>query len=182
MFENFRLFRSWVLSCILAFIAAISIINAQDETLADIKYKEDYDRIQTIIKVGDIVKRSDKLVTLYGEKRDMDPKLLDYADKVFSRDLETLMKQNNFVALRGICERILKVRPKFGEPYLFYGVTLKRDNKIEEAMNAFARGAAIPNVLSTRAKQQLDITYRSAHGGSLVGQDKLIKDAMKDLK
>lgn len=182
MSENTRLFRSWIPSCVLIFTAAVSMINAQDETLADIKYKEDYDRIQTIIKVGDVVKRADKMVALYGEKRDMDPKLRDYADNIFARDLETLMKQSNFVALRGICERVLKMRPRFGEVYLFYGVTLKRDNKIEEAMNAFARGSAIPNALSTRAKQQLDIAYRSLHGGSLVGQDKLIKAAMKDPK
>jgi hypothetical protein len=182
MFGNNRLSRILVPFCVLVFAAAFSIINAQDETLADIKYKEDYDRIQTIIKIGDVAKRADKLIAFYLEKRDMDSKLRDYADNVFARDLESIMKQGNNVALIGLSERILKVRPKFGEVYLFYGIALKRDKKIDEAMNAFARGSAIPNALSTRAKQQLDIAYRSVHGGSLVGEDKLIRDAMKNLK
>jgi hypothetical protein len=49
-------------------------------------------------------------------------------------------------------------------------------------MIAFARGSAIPNALSAKSKQQLDLAYRSVHGGSLVGEDKFIKEAMKDLK
>ena len=182
MFQNIRSFRSWIPSCVLLFTAAVSMVKGQDETLADINYKEDYDRIQIITKVGDVVRRMDKMIALYSERKDMDSKLRDYADNLFARDLESLTKQANYITVRSICERILKVRPKFGEVYLFYGVALKNSKKIEEAMNAFARGAAIPNALSTKSKQQLDIIYRSLHGGSLVGQDKLIKNAMKDLK
>ena len=85
------------------------------------------------------------------------------------------------MALKSICERVLKVRPRFGEAYLFYGVALKRDKKIDEALKAFARAYGIDNPLKAKAKQQLDITYR-ATGGSLSGQEKLVKDAMKDLK
>ena len=182
MLENFRFFRSRFPSCLLVFAAAVSMIKAQDETLADIKYKEDYDRIQAITKISDIVKRADKMVAFYGERRDVDPKLMDYIDNLFARDLETLTKQTNYNAVLGISERILKFRPRFGEVYLFYGVALKNSKKVEDAMNAFARGASIPNALSTKSKQQLDIAYRAVNGGSLVGQDKLIKNAMKDLK
>lgn len=182
MFEKIRPFGVWIPSCALVFAVAVTMIKAQDETLADIKYKEDYDRIQTITKTGDVLKRVDKMVAFYGERRDVDPKLRDYADNLFARDLEALTKQANYIAVLGIGERILKLRPRFGEVYLFYGVALKNSKKIDEAMNAFARGASIPNSLSTKAKQQLDIAYRSVHGGSLVGQDKLIKSAMKDLK
>jgi tetratricopeptide (TPR) repeat protein len=120
-------------------------------------------------------------VALYGERHDMDSKLRDYADNIFTRDMETLMKQNNYIALKGICERALKVRPRFGEAYLFYGVALKRDKKIDEALQAFARAYGIDNPLKAKAKQQLDVTYR-ATGGSLSGQEKLVKDAMKGLK
>ena len=182
MSENTRLFRICLLSCGLVFLSAICLANAQDETLADINYKEDYDRIQSITKIGDLVKRLDKIAALYAEKRDIDIKLRDYADKLFARDMETLTKQANYVAVRGISERILKLRPKFGEVYLYYGIALKNSKMINEAITAFARGASIPNALSQKSKQQLDIAYRSAHGGSLVGEDKFIKEAMKDLK
>ena len=121
------------------------------------------------------------MVALYGDRRDMDSKLRDYADNIFARDMEALMKVNNYIALKGICERVLKIRPRFGEAYLFYGVALKRDKKIDEALKAFARAYGIDNPLKAKAKQQLDVTYR-ATGGSLSGREKLVKDAMKDLK
>ena len=182
MFENIRVFGSRILSCVLVFAFAISIINDQDETLADIKYKDDYDRIQSITKTSDLVKRLDKMANLYGERRDMDIKLRDYADKLFVLDMEALTKQSNYIAVRGLSERVLKNRPKFGELYLYYGIALKNSKKVDEALTAFARGASIPNALSAKSKQQLDITYRSVHGGSLVGEDKFIKEAMKGLK
>jgi hypothetical protein len=182
MFVKFRLFRLWLPSFVLVSVASICMLKGQDETLADIKYKEDYDRIQSIVKISDLVKRLDKLAALYSERRDMDIKLRDYADNLYSRDMETLTKQANYVAVRGISERILKIRPKFGEVYLYYGIALKNSKMVNEAMIAFARGSGIPNALSTKSKQQMDIAYRAAHGGSLVGQDKFIKDAMKDLK
>jgi tetratricopeptide (TPR) repeat protein len=182
MFEKCRSFRLWFPFIALVSIVSVSLLNAQDETLADIKYKEDYDRIQSIVKTADIVKRLDKLSILYAERRDMDIKLRDYADNVFARDMEILAKQANYVAVRGLSERVLKLRPKFGEVYLYYGIALKNSKMLNEALIAFARGASIPNSLSVKSKQQLDIAYRSAHGGSMVGQDKLIKDAMKDLR
>jgi hypothetical protein len=133
MLENIRVFGSRIFSCVLVFALAISIISAQDETLAEIKYKDDYDRIQSIIKTSDLVKRLDKMATLYGERRDMDVKLRDYADKVFALDMETLTKQANYIAVRGLCERVLKTRPKFGEVYLYYGIALKNSKKVDEA-------------------------------------------------
>jgi tetratricopeptide (TPR) repeat protein len=112
----------------------------------------------------------------------MDSKLRDYADNLFARDLESLMNQGNFTALKGSCERVLQIRPKFGEVYLFYGVALKNEKKIQEAMNAFAKGYLIQNPLKAKAKQQLDVAYRQFSGGSLVGEDKIIKNALKELK
>ena len=182
MFGKIRLFRGGIPAVVLVFAAAMSMVYAQDETLADIKYKEDYDRIQSIIKISDIVKRLDKMIALYGERRDMDSKLRDYTDNLFARDMETLTKQANYIAVRGLSERVLKLRPKFGEVYLFYGIALKNSKMVNEAMTAFAKGSSLPNALSTKAKQQLDIAYRATHGGSLVGEDKFIKDAMKTLK
>jgi tetratricopeptide (TPR) repeat protein len=179
MLKKVRLFRIWIPFFFCA--AFLSAAVAQDETLEDFKYKEDYDRIQSIVKTADVVKRAERMVTLYGERKDMDSKLRDYADNIFAKDMESLMKLNNYIAMKGLCERVLKVRPRFGEAYLFYGVALKRDKKIDEALKAFARAYGIDNPLKAKAKQQLDVTYR-ATGGSLSGQEKLVKDAMKDLK
>jgi hypothetical protein len=47
---------------------------------------------------------------------------------------------------------------------------------------AFAKGSVITNQFKTRSKQQLDVLYRAEHGGSLIGEDKLIKDAVKELR
>ena len=179
MLKKVRLIRTWIPFFFCA--AFLSTVVAQDETLEDFKYKEDYDRIQSIVKTADVVKRAERMVAFYSERKDMDSKLRDYADNIFAKDMETLMKQNNYIAMKGLCERVLKVRPRFGEAYLFYGVALKRDKKIDEALKAFARAYGIDNPLKAKAKQQLDVTYR-ATGGSLSGQEKLVKDAMKDLK
>ena len=161
-----------------AFLAAAA---AQDESLEDFKYKEDYDRVQAIAKTADIVKRAERMVTLYGDRRDMKVELRDYADNIFARDLETMMKQNKDIPMKSLCERALKIRPRFGEAYFFYGIALKREKKTDEALKAFARAYGIENPLKAKAKQQLDITYRST-GGTLSGQDKFVKDAMKGLK
>jgi tetratricopeptide (TPR) repeat protein len=159
-----------------------SLVRAQDSTLADIKYKDDYDRIQAIIGVSDPIKRAGRMLNLYRERPDMDPKLLAYADNVFAKDLETLNKQQNFTVLKGLCERALKIRPRFGEVYLFRGVVLKNEGKIDEAMNDFARCYVIKNPLQSKAKLLLDIAFRSVNKGSLIGEEKLIKQAMQTLK
>ncbi len=182
MFANKSCFGQWFCFFALFLILGALAIRAQQGTLAEIKYKEDYDRLLRITKINEIVKRADQMVTFYKERRDTDPKLQDYADNLFARDLETLMNQANFVALKGLCERALQVRPKFGEVYLFYGVALKNEKKIQEAMNAFAKGYLIQNPLKAKAKQQLDVTYRKFSGGSLIGEDKIIKNALKELR
>jgi tetratricopeptide (TPR) repeat protein len=163
-------------------LPACSDVFPQDETLAEIKYKEDYDRLQKIAPVSQPVKRAGLLLTFYKERPDLDPKLRDYADNLFARDLEALMKQNNTVALKGLCEKAVQVRPKFGEAYFFYGVVLRKEKKIEEAMNALAKSYLIRNPLQKKAKELLDTTYRSYNNGSMIGQDKIIKQARQELK
>jgi tetratricopeptide (TPR) repeat protein len=155
---------------------------AQDESLSEIRYKEDYDQIQKIIKISEPVKRADQMLAFYRGRTDMDPKLREYADNIFARDLETLMKQRNYIAMKGLSERAIKLRPKFGEAYFFYAVALKFDNKVNEAMNAFAKCYLIANPLQKKAKELLDTTYRSTSGGSLIGEDKIINNAKRELK
>jgi tetratricopeptide (TPR) repeat protein len=181
MLKKMGVLMSWIAVCAVLLVMVLSPLYAQD-ALSDIKYKDDYDRIQKAVKIGEPAKRADHMVQIYKESPDMNSQLRDYADNLFAKDLESLMKQGNYIAIMGICERVLKVRPKFGEAYLFYGVALKSDKKLDEALVAFARGASIKGPLQDKAKQQLDVNYRQSHKGSLIGEDKLMKEAMKDLK
>ena len=167
---------------ILVLASTLPAVYAQEGTIDEIQYKEDYDRIQKIIKVNNLVKRADQIIKLYEERSDMNSQLRDYTDGILANDLESLLKQENYIAVRGLSERALKVRPNFGSMYLYYGVALKNDKKIEEALLAFAKGSLIKGRYQARAKQQFDLTYRSTTGGSLVGQDKIIEKAKAELK
>ena len=167
---------------VLAIALGLSAAYAQDESVSEIRYKEDYDQVQKIAKTAEPAKRSEQLLSFYKGRADMDPKIREYADNIFARDLESLLKQSNYTAMRGLAERALKTRPNFGEAYFFLGVSLKFDKKIDEAMNAFAKCYLIKNSLQPRAKQLLDTTYRSANRGSLTGEDKILKKAMSELK
>ena len=109
-------------------------------------------------------------------------KLKEYANGLFIQDIDALVKQNNLGAVKGFAERVLPVSPKFGALYLYYGVSLKNENKTKEAMTAFAKCHLLPNQFQQRAKQQLDIAYRTLNKGSMVGLDKFIKGVEAELK
>ena len=166
---------------ILSFSFGLPNLSAQDQELADIQYKEDYDRVQEIIKVSQPLQRAMKLLELYQDRRDLNSRLRYYVDSIFAKDLESLMKQNNYTALEKICTRTIEVRPKFGEAYFFYAIVLRRDKKTDEAMDAFAKCYVIKNSFQKKAKQLLDIMYRDIHKGSLVGEEKIIERAKKEL-
>jgi hypothetical protein len=175
---------------VVRFLAASALIlgfglcgaRAQDSTLEDIKYKDDYDRVQAMLKMPDIMKRINIALSMYKDRRDMNEELRVYLDNLFVRDLQKLMQQQNFPVLKSVSDRALKIRPRFGEMYLFQGIILKNEKKPQEAMTSFARGFVIKNPLQSKCKQQLDLLFRAAHGGSLIGQEKFIKESMKDLK
>ncbi len=183
MFANTRLFTQLSSLAALIFALTFSTVRAQDQTLEDIKYKEDYDRVQAILKISDIQKRLDRVVALYKERPDMREDLRAYLDNnIFLKDLENLMRGQNIGLLGTICDKTLKARPRFGEVYLYQGFVFKSQKKNSEALMAFAKGSVITNQLKAKSKQQLDVLYRAEHGGSLIGEDKLIKEAVKELK
>lgn len=166
----------------LVLLASFLVVFAQDERLAEIKYKEDYDRLQRIVPIRQPVKRAEQLVKLYKESPDMDSRLRDYADDFFVKDMQSLLNQHDFIALRGICNNAIAVRPKFGQAYFYLGLAYKNEQKLDEAMDNFAISHLIKSRLQKKAKQQLDIIYRSLHNGSLIGEDKIIKKAEAELK
>lgn len=182
MLANKGYFVRLVSFSVLVLTAGLLAAYAQDQTLADIKYKDDYERLQRVVRVTAPIKRVEQLLAFYRDRSDADPKLRDYADNFFARDMDSLTKQANYVAMRGLCERALKIRPKFGEAYFYFGIVLKNEGKAQEAMNAFAKCHLIKNPFQTKAKQQLDILYRKSSGGSLIGENKIVDAARKELK
>jgi tetratricopeptide (TPR) repeat protein len=173
--------RSLTLS-ILFFVACMGIGRSQNDAVEDIKYNDDYERIQKIVAGTQPLKRADQFVALYKERPDMDQKLRMYVDSRFIMDLDALSKQKNFLAIRGLSERAIKIRPNFGEAYMYYGLALKQNNQIDEAINAFAKCFVIPNSYQQRAKPILESTYRAKNGGSMVGLDKLLAAIKKEMK
>jgi len=182
MFEKTRLFARFLSSTALIFAFGLAILRAQDSTLEDIKYKEDYDRVQAMLKVSDMTKRTDRMLLMYKDRPDMSEQIRTYLDSLFLRDLDALMKQQNWTLLKSLSDRAVKIRPRFGEAYLYQGVALKNEKKNQEAMAAFARCSVVTNQFQKRAKQQLDILFRAEHGGSLVGVEKLTSQAAKELQ
>jgi tetratricopeptide (TPR) repeat protein len=182
MFAKRISFSRWSYLFILFLFAGIGIGRAQDGSTEDIKYGDDYERIQKIKAVTQPLKRAEQLVSLIGERKDMDERLRPYVADLFDRDLAALSKQQNFAAIKSLSERATKANPKFGEAYLYYGLALKQDNKLDEAVNAFAKCFLIPNKYQQRAKPLLDAAYRAKNKGSLVGEDKMLAALKKEMK
>jgi len=182
MFANKSFLKHYLSLSIIILISGMFAVRAQKADVEEIKYQEDYDRLQRIAAVKPPLKRADQLATLYTERKDLDSKLKVYADGLFIQDIDALVKQNNFSAVKGFAERVIPVNPKFGALYLYYGVSLKNESKMKEAMNAFAKCHLLPNQFQQRAKQQLDIAYRALNKGSMVGQDKFLKSVEAELK
>jgi hypothetical protein len=145
----------------------------------EIRYQEDYDRLQEIVKISDAAKKADQLVAYYKGRPKLDIKLRAYADSNFGNALNDLMKQPELV--KKLALNAIAVRPKFGEALFFYGVVLKNESKFDDALMAFAKSSIIENSRQSQAKQLLDTTYRGVHNGSLVGQDKLIAKVKAEL-
>jgi hypothetical protein len=168
----------------LAFAAGNSAVFSQD--VDDLQYKDDYDRMQQILKINNPSKRAEQLLVFYKGRSNMDPQIRNYADSYFVKDLESLCSQQDYALVKKITQGALAVRPKFAEAWLFSGVVLKSENKIDEAVMAFAKCYAISyankSPVQTKAKQLFDNAYRAAHKGSLVGSDKLLKKVQEEMK
>jgi tetratricopeptide (TPR) repeat protein len=182
MFATKNFLKRYLSLSVIILIPGLFTGRAQDAALEEIKYQEDYDRLQRIAAVKQPIKRAEQLATLFTEKKDLDSKLKEYANGLFVQDMDALVKQGSLVAAKGFAERVIHVNPKFGAVYLYYGVALKNEKKMKEAMNAFAKCHLLPNQFQQRAKQQLDVVYRSLNKGSMVGQDKFIKAVEAELK
>ena len=91
------MFGRWFSFSVLILASALPAVCAQEGSINEIQYKEDYDRIQNIIKVNNLVKRSDQIIKLYEDRKDLNPQLQDYIDGILANDMEGLLKQAGFV-------------------------------------------------------------------------------------
>jgi tetratricopeptide (TPR) repeat protein len=66
--------------------------------------------------------------------------------------------------------------------YYYLGLSYWQTNKIDIAMLNLAKAYLLKGQASASAKQHLDNLYKSTHGQSLVGQDKVLARATQDLK
>jgi hypothetical protein len=164
----------------LSFGAGSLFVFAQDD---EDRYQEQYDRVvNQIAKVADPAKRAEQLLAFYKATPNMDPRIKPFADDLFTKDLNALMTQQKMLVVKKLSESAVAVRPKFSQAWFFYGVILKSEKKYEEASIALAKSYVIPSTIKDDAKKQLDLAYRAAHNGSMVGEDKLIKTIEAEMK
>ncbi len=186
--SRFRILSTWILPGI-ALILCVGIAQAlvQQETEEEKQerlYREDYDRYQKMSALPDLNKRADLLLNFMRERPDS--KMMQYAQDNLLRVLDSLLKKENNAALLGFSERLIKIRPKVGETYYFYGAALKNNNRFPEAMDALAKCYVLKNPLSARAKDALDRMYKARNPsadsvGVTGGVNRLIKKAEEEV-
>jgi tetratricopeptide (TPR) repeat protein len=164
---------------VLLFGVGLSQLRAQDESPAETKYREDYERVIKIKDIPDGMKRAESLLALM--KEGPDPRVFDYAQTLFLLAVEGFNKAEKYPQVIALSEKFIKLRPQVGETYYFYGTALKKTNKTPEAIDALAKCSVLRNRASRQATEFLEYIYKSQNNGSLVGLDKVLKKAKDDL-
>jgi tetratricopeptide (TPR) repeat protein len=166
---------------LMAFGSSHLYAQAQEEESKEVKqYREDYERYQKAIAIQDSMKRADALFLLMKDRPDS--KVVEHAQMGYLLAVESLAKAEKYPVVITQCERLIKLRPRTGETYYFYGAALKNVGRIPEALNALAKSTLIKNTTSARAQDFLEFVYRSQNHGSLIGLEKIKKAAQEDLK
>ncbi len=147
-------------------------------------YREDYERYQKMAALPDLTKRADLLLAFMRDRPDS--KMMQYAQDNFLRVLDSLLKQENNTAILALSERFMKLRPRVGETYYFFGAALKNNNRFPEAMDALAKCYVLKNPLSARARDALERMYRARNPksdavGVNSGVQKIIKTAQEEV-
>jgi len=110
-----------------------------------------------------------------------DSKVFDYAQGNYLLALENLSKAEKFQQVISLSERFIKLRPKVGETYYFYGAALKNMQRYPEAIDALAKCAVTKNSASRKAREFLEYVYRGQNSGSLIGLNKVLKKAQGEM-
>jgi tetratricopeptide (TPR) repeat protein len=156
-----------------------SLMAQEDETPAQKAYREDYEVFQKIQAVKEPAKRMDELLKFIQER----PKsqLVKNADADILFYIDSLVKQTRWDMVAGLAEKLIKLQPRVGETYYYYGQALDSLKKPDDAMNALAKCYLLKNPGSDRAKLYLDSIYKRTHQGKIDGLDALIQKVRAEL-
>jgi len=168
-----------LLSLLLSFSLPAAIAQEEEESAADKQYREDYNSLQKALAVSNPVKRADLLYEFMKDRPDS--KVFDYAQGNYLLALENLSKAEKFQQVISLSERFIKLRPKVGETYYFYGAALKNMQRYPEAIDALAKCAVTKNSASRKAREFLEYVYRGQNSGSLIGLNKVLKKAQGEM-
>ncbi len=166
----------------LPLVFGFSQVRAQDQEVESkeaAQYREDYERLQKIVAITDATRKADALFQFMKERTDS--KVMDYAQGNYLQVIDSLAKAEKYPAVTQQCERLIKLRPRVGETYYYYGAALKNMNRIPEAMTALAKCTLIKNAASRKANEFLEFIYKAQNQGSLIGLEKIKKAALNDL-
>ena len=159
--------------------ASVWAQDEQEESPEAKQYREDYDRLQKAMAIGDLTKRADALFSFMRDRPNS--KVHDYAQSNYLLILENLSKAEKFPQVVALAEKFIKSHPKVGETYYFYGAALKNQQRFDESIAALAKCAVTKNSASRRARDFLEFVYRSRNQNSLIGLDKVLKKAQTEM-
>lgn len=75
----------------------------------------------------------------------------------------------------------IRVNPRSDEAFYYIGQSQWKQQKLDEAMSAFAKAAVLNGGYSARSKQILEEIYKSTHAGQLAGLDQYLERARREL-
>ncbi len=151
----------------------------EDESPAQKQYREDYEQYQKIQAIKDSTGRVDELLKFIQER----PKsqLLKNAQADFLYLVQDQAKQSRWDTVVSWSSRFIKLQPRVGETYYYYGQALDSLKKPEEAMTALAKCYLLKNPGSDKAKLYLDSIYKRTHQGKTDGLDALIQKTRAEI-
>jgi tetratricopeptide (TPR) repeat protein len=163
----------------LLLLGFVAHVRAQEETKEEAMYREDYERFTKIRTIPDPLKRCDAFYDFLRQRPDS--KLLKNSQAEYLLILEGYMKAQKYPELEKLAERFIKLFPRVGETYYYYGATLQETKRYQQAMNALAKCYILKNPGSERARQRLEFLYKSQNKGNLAGIEAVYQKARAEV-
>jgi tetratricopeptide (TPR) repeat protein len=152
---------------------------AQEETKEEAMYREDWERFTKMRTIPDPLKRCDAFYDFLRQRPDS--KLLKNAQGEYLLILEAYMNAQRHPQLEVLAERFIKLFPRVGETYYYYGAALQEAKRPQEAMNSLAKCYLLKNPGSEKARQRLEFLYKSQNKGSLAGIEAIYQKARAEV-
>lgn len=154
-------------------------LQAQEESKETELYRLDYERFTKIKALSEPRARCDGFYEFLKDRPNS--KLVKNAQAEYLVILEGFHRAKQLDALEQLSDRLIRLFPKVGETYYFYGAALNEAKKYPEAMDALAKCYLLKNPASQRARSFLEYVYKSQNKGSLAGLDAVIQKARAEL-